>query len=86
MSGTDRRKFLAVAGVGAAAGAAGVVGMAGPAMARTTGGGAAVTDSVVVLVEDPRGDTLTLMVGEREVEVRDRDLVVRILNAAAGEN
>ena len=35
-------------------------------------------------VEDHRSDTLHLMVGEREVVVRDRDLVARILNAAAG--
>ena len=36
-------------------------------------------------VQDHRSSELTLMVGEREVVVHDRDLVNRILNAAGGK-
>jgi hypothetical protein len=39
---------------------------------------------VVAHIADHRSDTIHLMVGEREVVVRDRDLVTRILNAAGG--
>ena len=83
MSETDRRKFLAAAGAGAAAGVVGL--SAGPAFA----GGAvrsskAATETVVAYVDDHRGSTVTLLVGEREVVVHDRDLVTRLLNAAGG--
>jgi hypothetical protein len=84
MSETNRRKFLAAAGAGAAAGVVGI--SAGPAFA----GGAvrsnqAAKETVVAYVEDHRGSIVTLLVGEREVVVDDRDLVTRILNAAGGE-
>lgn len=80
---TNRRKFLAVAGGGAAAGLVGMT--AGPAFA----GGAsrnkdAAAEAVVAYVEDHNSDEVTLSVGEREVVVHDRDLVTRILNAAGG--
>lgn len=39
-------------------------------------------EPVVAYVSDAESDELTLMVGEREVVLRDRDLVTRILNAA----
>ena len=82
MTETDRRKFLAVAGAGTAAG---VVSMtAGPALAGSTSGKAA-KESVVAIVSDHRSDSLTLLVGEREVTVRNRDLVRRILDAAGGK-
>ena len=85
MSETNRRKFLAAAGAGAAAGVVGIT--AGPAFA---GGGAvrstkAARETVVAYVEDHHGSTVTLLVGEREVVVHDRDLVTRILNAAGGQ-
>jgi hypothetical protein len=85
MSETNRRKFLAAAGAGAAAGVVGVT--AGPAFA---GSGAvrsdkAAKETVVAYVEDHHGSAVTLLVGEREVVVHDRDLVTRILNAAGGE-
>ena len=85
MSETNRRKFLAAAGAGAAAGVVGI--NAGPAFA---GGGAvrsttSAKETVVAYVEDHHGSTVTLLVGEREVVVHDRDLVTRILNAAGGE-
>jgi hypothetical protein len=38
--------------------------------------------SLVAHVADVHGDTVTLMVGEREVVVRDADLVSRLARAA----
>jgi hypothetical protein len=83
MSETDRRKFLAVAGGGAAVGVVGLT--AGQAAASTTRSPNSARETVVAYVEDHRSNELRLMVGEREVVVHDRDLVVRILNAAGGE-
>lgn len=81
MSDTSRRKFLAVAGAGAAVGTVGVT--AGAAEAATPNKLAA-KESVVAYVEEHRSDVVVLLVGDREVVVRDRDLVTRILNAAGG--
>ncbi len=84
MSDTSRRKFLAVAGAGAAA-AASTVGLAGAAQAAEARRKPnAAQDTVVAYVKDHRSSELRLMVGEREVVVNDRDLVTRILNAAGG--
>ena len=84
MSETNRRKFLAAAGAGAAAGLVGI--SAGPAFAGgTTRGKNAANETVVAVVEDPHGSEVTLLVAEREVVVHDRDLVNRILNAAGGQ-
>jgi hypothetical protein len=85
MSDTSRRKFLAVAGVGVAAGTVAAttgtaVAVAGEARRRSD----AAQESVVAYVKDHRSSELRLMVGEREVVVHDRDLVNRILNAAGG--
>ena len=83
MSETNRRKFLAVTGMGAVAGTVGLVG--GPAAAAETRRRAgSAQQSVVAYVEDHGSDVLRLMVGQREVVVHDRDLVTRILNAAGG--
>ena len=84
MSDTSRRKFLAAAGSGVAAGT--VVGLTGGTAqaAATTRGKNAATEPVVAYVEDPSAGVLHLMVGEREVIVEDHDLVARILNAAGG--
>ena len=71
MNDTSRRKFLAAAGAGAAVG---TVGLAVPASAAD--------EPVVAFVEDPQSGVVTLMFGDQEVVVDDRDLVVRILNAA----
>jgi hypothetical protein len=80
MNDTSRRKFLAVAGAGAAATAAGV---AVPAAAGAATRRAHAADQpVVAFVENPRASVVTLMFGDDEVIVEDRDLVVRILNAA----
>ena len=83
MGETDRRKFLAVAGTGAAAGVVGLT--AGPAGATTARSANSARETVVAYVHDHRSSELTLLVGEREVVVHDRDLVVRILNAAGGQ-
>ncbi len=82
MSDTSRRKFLAATGVTAAAGGAALVG-AGPAATAAPSAKAA-RGRVLAVVDDARGDTVTFLVGEDEVVVRDRDLVTRILNAAGG--
>ena len=79
MDDTSRRKFLAVAGAGAAAGVAGV---AVPSVAHARS--SAASTPVVAYIEDATGSAISLMVGEDEVVVNDRDLVVRILNAAGG--
>ncbi|MGD9959164.1 hypothetical protein [Nocardioides sp.] len=88
MSETNRRKFLAVAGAGAAAGTVGLTGLATPAAAAAPGDtkrkpGSA-QETVVAYVKDHRSSKLRLMVGDREVIVHDADLVNRILNAAGG--
>ena len=81
MSDTSRRKFLAAAGAGTAAGA--VVSLSGGAAeAVTRRRHDAATEPVVAYVQDPKVGVLHLMVGEREVIVEDHDLVARILNAA----
>jgi len=84
MSDTSRRKFLAVAGVGAAAGTVAVTSgsaFAGEARRRPD----SAKEAVVAYVKDHSSSELRLMVGEREVVVHDRDLVTRILNAAGGQ-
>ena len=83
MSETNRRKFLAVTGMGLAAGTVGMV--AGPASAEERRRTGSAHEPVVAYIADHGSDELQLMVGEREVVVRDRDLVTRILNAAGGK-
>ena len=85
MSETNRRKFLAVAGAGAAAGTVGLTGVASAASGETHRKPGSAQETVVAYVKDHRSSTLRLMVGEREVVVRDQDLVNRILNAAGGK-
>jgi hypothetical protein len=84
MSETSRRKLLATAGAGVAAGTVGLtVGPAAAAGVRRTN--ASARESVVAYVQDHRSSEVRLLVGEREIVVRDRDLATRILNAAGGE-
>jgi hypothetical protein len=82
MSETSRRRFIGVAGAGAAATGATVLipGAASAAQTRLHGGSA--KSAVVAYVEDIHSDAVVLMVDEREVVVHDRDLVHRLLNAA----
>lgn len=82
MSDTSRRKFLAAAGVGAAATAT-ALGTAGSAEAKPSATRA--KEPVLALVDDPAKGIVRLMVGDREVVVHDRDLAVRLLNAAGGK-
>jgi anaerobic selenocysteine-containing dehydrogenase len=82
MSDTSRRKFLAVAGAGTAAGAVGLTASTAAAATRRPD---AAQEAVVAYVADHRSSEVRLMVGEREVVVHDRDLAVRILNAAGGK-
>jgi hypothetical protein len=83
MSDSTRRTFLIASGASAAA-----VGMAaatpGVAAARTPEATlpSDATD-LVAHVADPHSGTLTLLVGEREVVVHDRDLVARLARAAS---
>ncbi|MDO9456472.1 twin-arginine translocation signal domain-containing protein [Nocardioides sp.] len=82
MSDTSRRKFLAAAGVGAAASAA-ALGTAASAEAKPSAKRA--KEPVIALVDDHTKGTVRLLVGEREVVVHDRDLATRLLNAAGGQ-
>lgn len=82
MSDTSRRKFLGVVGAGAAAAGAVTVVPSAAFAGQTQRKKDSASDSVVAYVKDAGSSELTLMVGEREVVVHDRDLVNRILNAA----
>lgn len=88
MNDSSRRKFLAVAGAGAAAGTVGLTGIGSAASAAESGEAVRkpghAQETVVAYVKDHRSSKLRLMVGEREVIVHDKDLVNRILNAAGG--
>jgi hypothetical protein len=83
MTDTNRRKFLAAAGIGTAAGTVGLMSGASAATARPHPGRA--KEPVLAVIDDHHGSEVRLLVGEREVVVQDRDLVTRILNAAGGE-
>jgi len=83
MDESTRRGFLATAAVGAVG--VGVAAVAPGAQAASTPEHKMPADAAGALVAhiaDVRGDTLTLMVGEREVVVHDRDLVARLSRAA----
>lgn len=82
MSDTSRRKFLAAAGVGAAA-TAGALATGGSAEAKPSSKQA--KEPVLAIVEDHTKGTVRLLVGDREVVVNDRDLATRLLNAAGGK-
>jgi hypothetical protein len=81
MGQPNRRTFLTGAGAGAAAGVVGIVAPPASASPAVRHGNAA-RETVVAYVEDHEGSRVRLLVGEREVVVHDRDLVVRLLNAA----
>jgi hypothetical protein len=81
MHETTRRTFLGATGAGAAAVAVTVTPAAAYAGGTARNRNSA-TEPVVAYVSDSEADRLTLMVGEREVVVHDRDLVHRLLNAA----
>ena len=86
MDDSTRRGFLATAAVGAVG--VGVAAVAPGAHAAATHGEAThkvpgnAEGPLVAHVDDVHGDTVTVMVGEREVVVHDRDLVARLARAA----
>ena len=84
MNDTSRRKFLAVGRGRAAAAVPRGIAVPAAAGAVTARRPNAATEPVVAFVENPRSGVVTLMLGDREVVVEDRDLVARILNAAGG--
>ena len=80
MNVPTRRGFLAIAGAGAAAvGVGAVAPSAGAAPARAPAGA---TGPLIAYVSDMQGGEVTLMLGEREVVVHDRDLAARLARAA----
>ena len=98
MDEATRRKFLIMAGIGAATTAGAAVAASTGIVAASTGivaapaGGeappaalpASASGPLVAYVEDVRAGRLAVLVGETEVVVRDPDLVARLSRAAAG--
>ncbi|GAA1919830.1 hypothetical protein GCM10009737_21710 [Nocardioides lentus] len=83
MSDTSRRSFIAAGGVGVGALAiTGAGAFTASASASATPSADRAKERVVAFVPDHTTDELHLLVDEREVVVHDRDLVVRLLNAA----
>ena len=83
MEKSTRRGFLATAAVGAVGvGAAAVAPGAEAATANRREVPSDAAGPLVAHIADVHGDTVTVMVGEREVVVHDRDLVVRLARAA----
>ncbi len=86
MENSTRRGFLATSAVGAVG--VGIAAVAPGAQAASTQHQAAPTvpataaGALVAHVADVHGDTVTVMVGEREVVVKDRELVARLARAA----
>ncbi len=92
----SRRTFLAVAGVGAAGVAAASVvaprlfsgsgSTAAPSTGEVMGGVTALpsdaSGSLVAVVKDVQNGLVSVLVGEHEVIVRDRELVARLATAA----
>ncbi|HEX4018240.1 MAG TPA: hypothetical protein VHX15_16005 [Frankiaceae bacterium] len=86
MSDSTRRTFLVATGAGAAA--LSVSALAPAAQAATTtknakGGSPASDEPLVAYVSNASKGELTLLVGEREVLVHDRELVARLARAAS---
>jgi hypothetical protein len=75
-----RRGFLTIAGAGAAA--VGFAGVAPAAAAAPVRAPAGASGPLVAYVTDMQRGELTLMVGEREVVIHDRDLTARLARAA----
>ncbi len=89
MSDSTRRGFLKIAGAGAAVGAAAVATTAATQGGTRSGAPAAAvpagaTGALVAYVRDVRGAEVSVLVGDTEVVVRDRDLVARLAAARAG--
>ncbi len=91
MSDSTRRGFLAMTGAGAAAvGAAAVVpnafaGSRNDTVDQQTADASAVDGPLVAYVNDLRTGEVSVMVGENEVTVVDKDLVARIARISGAE-
>jgi len=86
MTDSTRRTFLIAGGAGAAAiGVAAAVPAAADARPSDATPATLPHDAtdLVAHVADPSSGMLTLLVGEREVVVHDRDLVARLARAAS---
>ena len=86
MAKVSRRGFLTTAGAvtGAAALSAATAGpkLVAAAADAAAPGGPLPEETVVAYVRNPKSGQLRLMVGEREVDVKDRALVQRIVAAS----
>ncbi len=82
MSDTSRRRFIGAAGAGVAAVGVTALGAGAASAAQTRLHGRSAKEPLVAHVGDITSDEVSLMVGDREVVVHDRDLVTRLLNAA----
>jgi hypothetical protein len=85
MAKVTRRAFISTAGAvtGAAALAAAGPGLVGAAERLGSAAGGDLPDEpVVAYVRNPKAGGLAVMVGDREVAVKDRGLVQRIVKAA----
>jgi hypothetical protein len=83
-SDSSRRNFLVMSGAGAAV--AGVA-VALPVAAVASEKALHLPENaqpLLVHIPDPTSGMLSLLVGEREIVVHDRDLVARIAHAAGG--
>jgi hypothetical protein len=87
MSDATRRTFLVAAGAGAAAIGVATVAPASAAAATTKGSNQPAQlptgEPLVAYVSDASTGEVTLLVGEREVLIKDRDLVSRLTSAAS---
>ena len=87
MTGSTRRRFLIMTGAGAAAaGVAAAVPSAASAAAPAAQELRTPADAqpLVAHISDPASGTVSIMHGEHEVVVHDRDLVARLTRAAKG--
>ena len=87
MADTTRRGFLVFAGAGTAAAAVGAVAGAkmlggDDAAARLSPEELAQAESFVVHVKDVRSGRMAIMVGDREVDLTDRELAQRLAGVA----
>jgi hypothetical protein len=82
MGNSSRRGFLQAAGVGAAVVGVGAIAPSATAASNDVALPAGATGGLLAHVSDVRGDTVVLHVGDREVVVRDADLVARLARAA----
>lgn len=88
MSDSTRRGFLKIASAGAVVGAAAVAttavvksGAEKPAAGTAAAVPAGATGALVAYVKDVRGAEVSVLVGETEVVVHDRELVARLATA-----